>query len=164
MKFGKKTIFAGAVTLLVAGGGLAAVAQGMKHHDVYGPMGRMCDANDPMSPRLIERLQRTIKPTDTQKFEFDALKAALTSAETTVKATCPVDPMTVDHTPPALLSNMEQHLTAMLSAVKTVRPAFDALYAKLDDKQRDALRWSAPFGWERHHKGSDMMGDAPKAQ
>jgi hypothetical protein len=31
---------------------------------------------------------------------------------------------------------------AMSEALKTVRPAFDALYAKLDDKQRDRMRWS----------------------
>jgi hypothetical protein len=136
----------------------------MKHHEMYGPMGRICDAKDPMGPRLIERLQRAIKPTDAQKTEFEALKTALTSAEATVKATCPADPSAVDHTPPAMLANMEQHLTAMLSAVKTVRPAFDALYAKLDDKQRDAMRWSAPFGWEHHHMDGDKMGDAPKAQ
>jgi hypothetical protein len=164
MEFGKKTIIAGTVALLLAGGGFAALAQGMRHHDLYGPMGRMCDAKDPLAPRLIERLQRTIKPTDAQKAEFEALKAALSSAEATVKATCPTDPATVDHTPPALFSNLEQHLTAMLSAVKTVRPAFETLYAKLDDKQRDALRWSAPFGWEHHHKASEMMGGAPKAQ
>ena len=164
MKFGKKTLIASAVTLIVAGGGFTAFAQGMKHHDMYGPMGRICDGKDPMGPRLFERLQKTIKPTDAQKTEVEALKTALASAEATVKATCPADPATVDHTPPAMLSNMEQHLTAMLSAVKTVRPAFDALYVKLDDKQRDALRWSAPFGWERHHMDGDKMGDAPKAQ
>ncbi len=163
MKFGKKTFIAGAVTILVAGGGLTAFAQGMRHHDMFGPMGRICQAKDPMGARLIERLQKEIKPTDAQKPEFDALKAALASAEASIKATCPADPSAVDHTPPAMLSTMEQHLTVMLSAVKTVRPAFDALYAKLDDKQRDALRWSAPFGWEHHPRDDGKMGDAPKA-
>jgi hypothetical protein len=164
MKFGKKAIIVGAVTVLVAGGAFTAFAQGMKHHDMMGPMGRMCDAKDAMGPKLLERLQRSVKPMDAQKPEFEALKTALASAEATVKATCPADPASVDHTPPGMLAGMEQHLTAMLSAVKTVRPAFDALYAKLDDKQRDALRWSSPFGWEHrdgHHK---MMDEAPKAQ
>ena len=164
MKFGKKTIIAGAVTVLVAGGAFTAFAKGMHHDMMGGPMGQMCDAKDPMGPKLLERLQRSVKPTDAQKLEFEALKTALASAEATVKATCPADPASVDRTPPGMLSGMEQHLTAMLSAVKTVRPAFDALYAKLDDKQRDALRWSSPFGREHgggHHK---MMDDAPKAQ
>ena len=166
MKFGKKTLIMGTALVVVAGGALAAFAQpGGRHGENFGPMGHMCDAKDPMGPRLLDRLQRTIKPTDAQKPEFEALKAALTSAEATVKATCPADPASVDHTPPGMLSGMEQHLTAMLSAVKTVRPAFDALYAKLDDKQRDALRWSSPFGWERHHGDhGHMMDEAPKAQ
>ena len=162
MKFGKKTFMAGAVVVLVAGGGLAAFAQSMHHREMLGPMGRICDSKEPLGQHLLDRLQRVIKPTDAQKPEFDALKAALVSAEATVKATCPADPESVDHTPPAMLAGMEQHLAAMLSAVKTVRPAFDALYAKLDEKQRDALRWSSPFGWEHHHHG--MTDDAPKAQ
>jgi hypothetical protein len=164
MKFGKKTIIAAAVTVLVAGGAFTAFAQSMKHHDRMGPMGEMCDAKDPMGPKLLDRLQRSVKLTDAQKPEFEALKTALASAEATIKATCPVDPAAIDHTPPGMLAGMEQHLSAMLGAVKSVRPAFDALYAKLDDKQRDALRWSSPFGQEHrggHHK---MMDDAPKAQ
>jgi hypothetical protein len=165
MKFGKKTLIMGTALVVVAGGALAAFAQpGGRHGENFGPMGHICEAKDPIGPRLLDHLQRAIKPTDAQKPEFEALKAALTSAEASVKASCPADPMTVDHTPPGMLAGMEQHLTAMLGAVKTVRPAFDALYAKLDDKQRDALRWSAPFGWEHHHMDGDKMGDAPKAQ
>ncbi len=166
MKFGKKTLIMGTALVVVAGGALAAFAQpGGRHGENFGPMGHICEAKDPIGPRLLDHLQRAIKPTDAQKPEFEALKAALTSAEASVKASCPTDPMTVDHTPPGMLAGMEQHLTAMLGAVKTVRPAFDALYAKLDDKQRDALRWSAPFGWE-HHQGDHghRMDETPKAQ
>jgi len=166
MKFSKKTLIIGTALVVVAGGSIAAFAQsGMHHGENFGPMGRICEAKDPMGPRLLDHLQRAIKPTDAQKPEFDALKAALTSAEASVKATCPADPASVDHTPPGMLAGMEQHLNAMLGAVKTVRPAFDALYAKLDDKQRDALRWSSPFGWEHHHGDhGPMMDEAPKAQ
>lgn len=162
MKFGKKLGMAAAVVVLVAGSGLTAFAQSMHHHEMFGPMGRICSAKEPLSQHMLDRLQREIKPTDAQKPEFEALKVALTSAEATLKASCPADPASVDHTPPAMLAGMEQHLTAMLNAVKTVRPAFDALYAKLDEKQRDALRWSSPFGWEPHRHG--MMEEAPKAQ
>ena len=54
------------------------------------------------------------------------------------------------------LAAMEKHLTSMLDAVKLVRPAADALYAKLDDKQRDALRWAMPTGHHGRH-GDGMM-------
>jgi hypothetical protein len=167
MKLAKKTLIIGTAFVVAAGGAFAAIAQpgGGRHGENFGPMGHICEAKDPMGPRLLDRLQRAIKPTDAQKPEFEALKAALASAEASVKATCPADPATVDHTPPGMLAGMEQHLTAMLGAIKTVRPAFDALYAKLDDKQRDALRWSSPFGWEHHHGDQGhMMQDRPKAQ
>jgi len=39
----------------------------------------------------------------------------------------------------ARLEVMEKRLDAMLEAVKTVRPAFDALYASVNDKQRTSV-------------------------
>jgi hypothetical protein len=165
----RKLILAGTALVIAGSGALAAFAMpggpGGHRGENFGPMGHICEAKDPMGPRLIDHLQRTIKPTEAQKPEFEALKAALASAEASVKATCPADPEAVDRSPPGMLAGMEQHLNAMLSAVKTVRPAFDALYAKLDDKQRDALRWSSPFMWEHHHGDHGMMkDDAPKPQ
>ena len=169
MTFGKKTVLAGLTATLVAGGAVMATAQNAMHHPPFapmGPLGRVCESDKPLSPDLIRRMGHAIKPTDAQKTEFDALSAALDSAEKTVKASCPADHETMDHSPSAMLAHMEQHLTAMLSAVKTVRPAFDALYAKLDDRQRDALRWSMPFIMHEHHFDHDhakMIGEAPKA-
>ena len=163
----QKILIAGTVLAVVAGGGFAAFADNPARHDHFGPLGRICEAKDPLSPRMIERLQKVIKPTDAQKTEFEALKAALTSAEATMKASCPSEQDMADHSPTAMLAHTEQHLTAMLSAIKTVRPAFDALYAKLDDNQRDALRWSAPFVMNHHHDmmhGEHPMDRMPKAQ
>ena len=46
---------------------------------------------------------------------------------------------------------MEKTAQATVDAMKLVRPPFEALYAKLDDKQRDRLRWAQheghPEGW-----------------
>jgi LTXXQ motif family protein len=166
MKRNTKFMLAGAALVIAGSGALAAYAMpGGPRHENFGPMGHICEARNPMGPRLIEHLQRTIKPTDAQKPEFEALKAALAKAEADVKATCPADPESVDRSPTGMLASMEQHLNAMLGAVKTVRPAFDALYAKLDDKQRDALRWSSPFMWEHHdHHHGMTPDDAPKPQ
>jgi hypothetical protein len=112
---------------------------------------------------MTNHLEKLIQPTDAQKADFDALKAAIIKAQDEVKAACPKDGEVVDHTPPAMLSNMEAHLTAMLDGVKTVRPAAEKLYAELTDKQKDRLRWAMPFGDDgmRHHRG--MMQDQGKA-
>jgi len=102
---------------------------------------RYCDNKDPMAPKMIGRLESTIKPTDAQKPEMDALRAAATKAEGIMRAACPAAGDD-DRSPPARLAQMEKSAIATADALKTIRPAFDALYAKLDDKQRDRMRWS----------------------
>ncbi len=170
MTFGKKTLLAGTIVAALAGGGAFAFAAGAPHYDHM--MGRMqdhqefCKGSGPMGAPMVERLEKAIKPTDAQKPELDALKAALTKAQEGLKSTCPKDGEVADLSPPGRLASMEKHLTAMLEAVKTIRPAADALYAKLDDKQRDALRWAMPFG-EGHRGGHHsnhhpMMDDGSK--
>lgn len=100
-----------------------------------------CSNKEAMAPRILSRLESTIKPTDAQKPEMDALRTAATKAEGIMRAACPAAGDD-DRSPPARLAQMEKNATAMAEALKTVRPAFDALYAKLDDKQRDRMRWS----------------------
>jgi hypothetical protein len=164
MKTSKKLLLAGAVSILVAGGAAFAFASPENH------MGKMmrggshaCDMKGPMSVKMIERLERAIKPTDAQKPEMDALKAAVTKAQDGLKASCDQDKEGADLSPTGRLAAMEKHLSSMLEAVKVVRPAADALYAKLDDKQRDALRWAMPLGKRHHdHHGDDMMKDHNK--
>lgn len=102
---------------------------------------RFCQNNEPMAPRILGRLESTIRPTDAQKPEMDALRAAATKAEGLMRAACPAAGED-DRSPPARLAQMEKNAAATAEAIKTVRPAFDALYAKLDDKQRDRMRWS----------------------
>ncbi len=71
----------------------------------------------------------------------------MTKAEQTLKASCPTEAERADRAPPARLALAEKRMTAGLEALKTVRGPFDTLYAKLDDKQRDALRWSGRGDW-----------------
>lgn len=42
---------------------------------------RFCSSNEAMAPRVLGRLESSIKPTDAQKPEMDALRAAATKAE-----------------------------------------------------------------------------------
>ena len=166
MTRGRKLLLAGSVAVLVAGGGALAVAKTMPHHwgaghfGMNGPFGGpMCIEKSNHMDRMLNRMEKLIQPTEAQKPDFEALKAAMQKAQDEVQATCPKDGEMVDRTPPAMLAQMESHLTAMLDGVKTVRPAAEKLYAELTDKQKDRLRWSMPFGGEgmQHHRW--MHGD-----
>jgi hypothetical protein len=89
----------------------------------------------------IDRLERSIKPTETQRGKFDELKAASNKASEAMRAACPTEAAT---TAPGRMAGMEKRLDAMLQAVKTIRPALEAFYATLTDEQR--ARLDAPPG------------------
>lgn len=97
-------------------------------------LGRMC------SPRTagfaewrIDRLERTIKPTDAQRAKFDEFKAASTKAAETMR---PAWPTEVPTTMVGRMEAMEKRLDAMSQAIKTARPALEAFYATLSDEQK----------------------------
>ena len=119
-------------------------------------MARMCDRSGRFSERMIERIERATQPTAEQKPKFDALKEASTKAAGIVKAACPAEPSL---TPTGRLANAEKRLTAMLEAVRTVRPAMDAYFNSLSDEQKARLygsrRAMGPMRGERH---GDMAG------
>jgi hypothetical protein len=89
-----------------------------------------------MAEWRIDRLERIIKPTDAQRAKLDDLKAASAKSVETMRATCNTElPATV----PGRMEAMEKRLEAMLQAVKSVRPAFDAFYGTLTDEQKQRL-------------------------
>jgi hypothetical protein len=86
--------------------------------------------------RMLERIERATRPTAEQKPAFDALKDASTKAAEIIKAACPTE---TSVTPPGRLAAAEKRLTAMLEAVRTVRPAMEAYYNSLSDEQKARL-------------------------
>jgi Ni/Co efflux regulator RcnB len=102
-------------------------------------MARMCERGGRFSDRMIERIERATQPTAEQKPKFDALKDASTKAAGIVKAACPAEP---SFTPTGRLAAAEKRRTAMLEAVRTVRPAMDAFYGSLTDEQKARLSMS----------------------
>lgn len=143
----------GGLGLAFAGPGDGPGGHGWMHGKMHGERGqwgqRFCAADEAFAPRIAARLDSTVKPTDAQKPEFDALKAAMEKAEAGLKAACPTQAERDDRTPPGRLALAEKRMSAGLDAIRTVRPAFDAFYAKLDDAQKDRLRWM---------RGGGMMG------
>jgi hypothetical protein len=111
-----------------------------------GMWGRnMCDPRAAgLAEWRVERIERLVRPTDAQKPKLDDLKSASAKAAQTISVACPRD---IPQSPSARLELMEKRLTAMLEAVKTVRPAFDAFYASLDKEQQARLDEAGPRRW-----------------
>ena len=84
----------------------------------------------------IDRLERALSLTDAQRPKFEDYKAAAKKAADAMRSACPADtPATL----PGRMDAMEKRMEAMLQAIKTVRPAFDALYATLSAEQKAAF-------------------------
>jgi hypothetical protein len=96
----------------------------------------------------IARIERAVNLNETQKKAVEDLRAASNKAAEQIAAACPTQFPT---DPSARFAAMEKRMEAMLQAIKTVRPAFDAFYATLDDKQKAQLDRAGPrrWGWRR---------------
>jgi hypothetical protein len=114
--------------------------RGMMMRRGPGMMMGLCGPNGGrFAERMIDRIERATRPTEQQKPAFDKLKDAATKAAETAKAGCPTEPSL---TPPGRLANAEKRLTAMLDAIRTLRPAMDAYYGSLSDEQKARLLMS----------------------
>ena len=132
-----------------SGGGGPGWGPGMMDR---GMMNRMCG---PSAAGFAEwrmgRLEELIKPTEAQKAKFDEFKAASAKATEIMRAACPTEiPLTM----PGRMAMMEKRSEATLQAIKTVRPALDALYATLNDEQKAGIDSSSGrhrfWRWRRH--------------
>jgi LTXXQ motif family protein len=93
-----------------------------------------CDERTPGVTDLpIDRIAAAVQPTPEQQASLDELKDASAKAAEGLKADCPTYQAL---TPTGRIEAMEQRLSAMLSAVKTVQPALAKLYDSLSDEQK----------------------------
>jgi hypothetical protein len=83
-----------------------------------------------------DELAELIKPTDAQRPKFDEFKAASAKAADITRDACLAD---IPGTIIGRTEAMEKRMDAMLQAVRTVRPALEALYATLSDEQKARL-------------------------
>ncbi len=113
-----------------------------------GGMGAMCDPRGAgLAEWRMERIERLINPTEAQRAALNDLRTASTKAAEIVSAACPREfPASAS----ARLELMEKRLDAMQQAIKTVRPAFDAFYATLNDEQKARINTGGPRGWGWH--------------
>ena len=110
--------------------------------------GAMCNPRAAgMAEWRIERIEAAVKPTDAQREALNALRAASAKAAETISAACTGQ---APAKAPERLALMEKRLDAMHLAIRTVRPAFDAFYASLNEEQKVKLDAAGPrrWGWE----------------
>jgi hypothetical protein len=110
-----------------------------------GSFGFMCNPRAAgFAEWRIERIEAAVKPTEAQRAALNELRTASTKAAETIAAACP-DEIPAKSTERLVL--MEKRLEAMQQAIKTVRPAFEAFYATLDDAQKARLDAAGPRHW-----------------
>lgn len=86
-----------------------------------------------MAGLMLMHLERLAAPTEAQRPAFDKLKAAAEKAHEIAQAGCPTERAI---TPSGRLAAAEKRLTALLEAVRTVRPALDEFFAQLSEEQK----------------------------
>ncbi len=81
----------------------------------------------------VQRVQQVVVPTAQQQGAFDELTKASDYAASVVRASCPTQ---MPQTPAARLDAAKTRLSAMVDAMKTVRPKLEEFYASLNDEQK----------------------------
>ena len=113
-----------------------------------GGMGAVCDPRGAgLAEWRMERIERLITPNEAQRTALNDLRTASTKAAEIIAAACPRE---FPASATARLELMEKRLDAMQQAIKTVRPAFDAFYATLNDEQKARVNTGGPRRWGWH--------------
>ena len=118
------------------GPGSAMMGRGMMGSWMMGGRGAggMCNpATAGFAGWRADRVAELIKPTDAQRPKFEEFKAASIKSAEAMRDACQAD---VPETIIGRTEAMEKRMDAMLQAIRTVRPALEALYATLSDEQK----------------------------
>ncbi len=102
---------------------------------------RVCgEERDERLTQMITFIESFVDFTPEQVGAWQGLVEALRSGSDTVGASCAnLTPLPEDATAPERLAQVELVATTGLDVLRQVRPAFDTLYAVLDDDQKAAL-------------------------
>lgn len=126
------------------GPGSGMMGRGVMGSWMMGGHGGMCNpAAAGFSGWRADRIAELIKLTDAQRPKFEEFKAASVKAAEAMRDACQAD---VPDTIIARTEAMEKRLDTMLQAVRTVRPALEALYATLSDEQKARLNANSRRG------------------
>lgn len=131
-----------------------------------GSLALNCGAGQPgVTEWPTAEIDRTVRPTETQRASLVALEDDAAKAADMLKASCQADNSL---TPPARLATVGKRLDTMLQAVNTVRSGLDGFYGALNDEQKarfEAIgpqRTSEPYrpkARQVHYRGRSIEGD-----
>ena len=96
---------------------------------------RLCGRQSPagLTDEAIDRIEQEVRPNDRQGAELYALRDASAKASGELRNACPAQ---TPLTPVARLDAMAKRVTAMLDAIRMVRPALARFYDSLSDEQK----------------------------
>ena len=94
----------------------------------------------------VERIERVVKPTEAQRPDLDALKAAVVKAADLSSGVCPAG---IPRSSAERIAFLEKRLEALAQAFKIIRPPFDQFYASLNDQQKARLDNTRKWPWDR---------------
>jgi LTXXQ motif family protein len=123
-----------AATAQPYGPGSGMMGRGMIGSWMMGGRGSVCNPGG--GAFSASRLGELIKPTDAQRARFDEFKAASIKSAEIMRDACQAD---VPETIIGRTDAMERRAEAMLQAVRTVRPALEALYSTLSEEQKTRI-------------------------
>jgi LTXXQ motif family protein len=105
----------------------------------------------------IERIERAIKPDDTQTAILGELQTASAKADDVLRNSCPSQPPL---TPVSRLEAAGKRIDALLQAVQIIRAPLTTFVNSLDDTQRErfnAIAFGAPY--RRRHAPANALGN-----
>lgn len=153
----------------MGGWGPGAMSPGAMGPGFMGP-GMMAGGGMWCNPRAAglaewraERINRLVGVTDAQRPKLDELRKASARAAEIIAAACPTD---VPQSPVARFELMEKRMSAMVEALKVVRPAFTEFYNSLDASQQSRLTAAGPrrWGWEGPRWRQQWQQQQPKQE
>jgi hypothetical protein len=106
-----------------------------------GDLASLCGQQDGGTNLPVQRIEQVVAPTAQQQGAFDDLKQAAKSAADELQASCPKE---VPQAPVTRLDTVAKRLTAMIDAMKTVRPKLESFYASLSDEQKAKFSTMGP--------------------
>jgi hypothetical protein len=99
-------------------------------------LAELCSGESGLTNVPAEDIARSVELTDEQQFDLGKLKKVSEKAANDLRASCP------QGAPRSLSERLDlaqTRIAALIQAIKTVRPAVQAFYASLSDKQKSAL-------------------------
>lgn len=145
----------------VAGGIYAASADGFKYagYGKHRAMHMVCTQGEDRLEDIVTFANIRLDIRDDQKAEWDAFATAVQDGGKKLLTACDRMDTLRGGMAPERLAEVEQIMENALAATKSIRLAFNPLYAVLDDEQKATVERLTKHRHGRHHGGDHDRDD-----